>query len=176
MTAVMTPTRSPAFAPADPRGDATPQTRAAPIVAAVDSSAATTAVVDTAVRLGAELDAPVIFLYVRRGPAGFFGAPLYQRGLTAAMTRARRVLDRALRSAARAGVAAEGEILEGSPRERILEFARDRGARLVVVGRRRRRIGRSVSQAVVRTARGPVVIAQGLTRSVTGSGLREEGA
>jgi hypothetical protein len=55
------------------------------------------------------------------------------------MVRARRALDLALRAAAHAGVAAAGEILEGSPRKRILEFARDRGARLVVVGRRRRR-------------------------------------
>lgn len=107
---------------------------------------------------------PVVFIYVRRGRAGFLGAPVYQRRLTAAMARARRALDRALRAAARADVAAEGEILEGSPRRRILEFARDRGARLVVVGRRRRRLGRSVSSAVVRAAGQPVVVAQGLTR------------
>jgi nucleotide-binding universal stress UspA family protein len=142
MTAVASPLRSPVRAPADQREQRlTPQIPAAPIVAAVDgSTASTAAAVETAVRLGAEMDAPLVFVYVRRGPPGLLGAPVYQRRLTAAMARARHVLDRALRAAARAGIAAEGEILEGSPRKRILEFARDRGARLVVVGRRRRRL------------------------------------
>jgi nucleotide-binding universal stress UspA family protein len=174
MTAVATPLRSPARAPADQREQTlTPQTPAPPIVAAVDGCAASMAAVETAVRLGAEMDAPLVFVYVRGGPGGFLGAPVYQRRLTAAMARARRVLDRALRAAARAGVAAEGEILEGSPRKRILEFARDRGARLVVVGRRRRRLGRSVSRAVVRSARRPVVVAQGLVGAIS-VGQREE--
>lgn len=127
MTAVASPLRSPVRAPADQlEPTLTPQTPAAPIVAAVDGSTASTAAVETAVRLGADMDAPLVFVYVRRGPPGFLGAPVYQRRLTAAMARAQHVLDRALRAAARAGVAAEGEILEGSPRKRILEFARDR--------------------------------------------------
>jgi nucleotide-binding universal stress UspA family protein len=163
MTAVATPIRSQAPAGADPRQPAARST-AAPIVAAVDASAASRAAVETAVRLGAEMDAPVVFVYVRRGPAGFLGAPVYQRRLSAAMAPARRVLDRAVRTAARAGVPATGEILEGSPQKRILEFARERGARLVVVGRRRRRLGRSVSYAVVRAAQRPVVVAQDLDR------------
>ena len=162
MTALVTRTRSPALARTDQREQTlTPKTPAPPIVAAVDGSAASSAAVDTAVRLGAEMDAPVVFVYVRRGPAGFLGTPVYQRRLTAGMARARRVLGRALGAAAHAGVGAEGEILEGSPRRRILEFARDRKARLVVIGRRRRRLRRSVSCAVVRTARRPVVVAQG---------------
>ena len=105
-----------------------------------------------------------MFVYVRRGPASFLGEPVYQRRLTAAMAQARRVLGQALRSAARAGVAAESEILEGSPSTRIREFARERGARLVVVGPRRRRLGRSVSSSVVRTVRRPVVVADKLDR------------
>jgi nucleotide-binding universal stress UspA family protein len=160
MTAVSTPIRSGAPAHADRRQPAALSFRAAPIVAAVDSSAASRAAAQTAVRLGAELDTPLVFVYVRPGPPGFLGEPVYQLHLTAAMARARRVLARAVRAASRAGVAAEGEILEGSPRRRILEFARERGARLVVVGRRRRRLGRSVSRAVVRAARRPVVVAQ----------------
>lgn len=162
MTAVATRTRSPALPAAQPREGTSPRAAAkAPIVAAVDRSAASTTAVETALRLAADTDAAVVFIYVRRGPAGFLGAPVYQRRLTAAMTRARAALDLALRAAARAGVAAEGEVLEGSPRKRILEFARDRGARLVVVGRRRRKLGRSVSCAVVRRAQRPVVVAQG---------------
>jgi nucleotide-binding universal stress UspA family protein len=123
-----------------------------PIVAAVDGSRASEAATREAVRLAEELEAPVVFVYVRRGPAGFFGAPVYQRRLTAAMARARRVLDRALAVAGKAGVPAEGEILEGSPRRRISEFARDRGARLIVVGSRRHKLGQSVSSGVIRSA------------------------
>jgi nucleotide-binding universal stress UspA family protein len=140
-----------------------------PIIAAIDSSAASRAAMADAVELGVELGAPIVFVYVRRGPGGFFGAPVYQRRLTNEMSRARRVLGHALRVAASAGVNAEAEILEGSPRRRIPEFARDRNARLVVVGSRRRRLGPSVSSGVVRTAGRPVVVAEGPTRfAVTG--------
>jgi nucleotide-binding universal stress UspA family protein len=136
----------------------------APIVAAVDGSPASTVAVETAVNLAGELGAPIVFVYVRRGPAGFLGVPVYQRRLTVEMERGRRVLDEALEAAAGAGVNAEGEILEGSPRRRIAEFARDRGARLLVVGSRRRKIGRSVSRGVAHAAGRPVVVAQGLSR------------
>lgn len=118
-----------------------------PIIAAVDGSAASRAAIGEAVRLAGELDALVAFVYVRRGPAGFFGAPVYQRRLTEQMARARRVLERALAVANSAGVQAEGEILEGSARRRITEFARDRGARLIVVGSRGRKLRQSVSAA-----------------------------
>lgn len=152
---ITTPTRAPACV----RAERIPQ-RGTPIVAAVDDSAASRAAVDAAVALAANVEAPLVFVYVRRGPAGFFGAPVYQRCLTGEMARARRVLGRALRAARLAEVDAEGEILEGSPRRRIVEFARDRGARLVVVGSRRRRIGRSVSRGVARAAKRPVVFAR----------------
>jgi nucleotide-binding universal stress UspA family protein len=132
----------------------------APIVAAVDSSASSQASVETAVRLGRELGAPLVFVYVRRGPAGFWGTPVYERRLTAEMTRARSALDAALTFAEHAGVAAEGEILEGKPQRRILEFARYRGARLVVVGSRGRRFGRSVSTGVIRASDRPIVVAR----------------
>ena len=158
MTAAASPTLAPAAANAYP--EVTGRRNVAPIVAAVDGSAASRAAVETAVRLGAEMDAPVVFVNVRRGPAGFFGTPVYQRLLTKKMAHARRVLDRALAIAARAGVPAEGEILEGVPRRRIPEFARDRGARLVVVGSRKRRLGRSVSSGVAHAAGRPAVVAR----------------
>ena len=131
----------------------------APIVAAVDGSAASRAAIGEAVRLAGELDAPVAFVYVRRGPAGFFGAPVYQRRLTEQMTRAGRVLERALAVANSEGVQADGEILEGPARRRITEYARDRGARLIVVGSRGRKLRQSVSTAVIRAAERPVVVA-----------------
>ena len=135
-----------------------------PIVAAVDGSAASRAAIGEAVRLAGELSAPIVFVYVRRGPTGFFGAPFYQRRLTKEMARARRVLDRALAVADSAGVPAEGEILEGSPRRRISEFARDRRARLIVVGSRLRKLGQSVSTGVIRTAGRPVIVARSIAR------------
>jgi nucleotide-binding universal stress UspA family protein len=131
-----------------------------PIVAAVDGSEASRAAIGEAVRLAGELSAPIAFVYVRRGPAGFFGAPVYQRRLTKQMARAGRVLKRALAVANSAGVQAEGEILEGSARRRITEFARDRGARLIVVGSRGRKLRQSVSAAVIRAAGRPVVVAR----------------
>jgi nucleotide-binding universal stress UspA family protein len=134
----------------------------APIVAAVDGSAASRAAIGEAVRLAVELSAPIVFVYVRRGPAGVFGAPVYQRRLTTEMARARRVLDRALAVADSAGVPAEGEILEGSPRRRISEFARDRSARLIVVGSRARKLGQSVSTGVIRSAGRPVIVARSI--------------
>jgi K+-sensing histidine kinase KdpD len=67
MSAVATPIRSQAPAGADQRQPATRST-AAPIVAAVDASAASRAAVETAVRLGAEMDAPVVFVYARTRP------------------------------------------------------------------------------------------------------------
>ena len=142
------------------RSSAFPTVSQAPIVAAVDSSASSLASIETAVRLGRELGAPLVFVYVRRGPASFWGNPVYQRRLTAEMNRARRSLDAALSFAERAGVAAEGEILEGKPQRRILEFAGDRGARMVVVGSGGRRFGRSVSTGIVRASEWPVVVAR----------------
>jgi nucleotide-binding universal stress UspA family protein len=140
-----------------------------PIIAAVDGSAASRAAIREAIRLGTELVAPIVFVYVRRGPAGVFGSPVYQRRLTKEMARARPVLDRALADAASAGVSAEGEILEGSPRRRISEFAGDRGARLVVVGSRKRKLGRSVSGGVAREAGRPVVVARSRQRLAVAS-------
>jgi nucleotide-binding universal stress UspA family protein len=130
-----------------------------PIIAAVDASPASGAAVEEAVVLAAELEAPLVFVHVRRGPPPFLGAPFYQRRLSKEMERARRVLDQARRIARAAEVEAEVEILEGSPQRRIVEFAHDRGAQLVVLGSRRRRLGRSIAWAITRTADRPVVVA-----------------
>ena len=144
------------------RENATERPRTAPIVWAVDGTAASRAAIEEAVDLARELEAPIVFVYVRRGPPGFFGTPLYQTRLTGEMTRARGVLAEAVGAAERAGVEADGEILEGSPKRRISEFARDRAARVVVVGSRRRRLTPSVSAGVIRTAGRPVIVAGSL--------------
>jgi nucleotide-binding universal stress UspA family protein len=72
----------------------------------------------------------------------------------------------ALAAAEKAGVEAEGEILEGSAKRRIAEFARDRNAQLVVVGSRRRRVGRSVSRELIRSSERPVVVAGRVGRTL----------
>jgi nucleotide-binding universal stress UspA family protein len=131
-----------------------------PIVAAVDSSSASRVAVSEAIRLARELDAPILFVYVRRGPADILGSPVYQRRLTREMARARWAVDEAVAAADRAGVRAQGEVLEGSPKRRIAEFARDRNARLIVVGSRRYKVGQSVSSGVIRSAGRPVVVAR----------------
>jgi nucleotide-binding universal stress UspA family protein len=130
-----------------------------PILAAVDGSPESAAAVDAAIELGRELDAPVVFVSVRRGPSGALGEPFYQRRLTAEMATAVDAILPALAAAEKAGVEAEGEVLEGSPKRRIAEFARDRNARLVVVGSRRRRLGRSISRYLIRSSERPVVVA-----------------
>jgi len=161
MTALAT--RSPDSARKDTRR-LTPtrgENRVAPIIAAIDGSPAGWKASDAAVRLAHDLNAPLTFVYVRRGPVSFLGTPFFERRLATRMAEARRIVDGALRGAARAGVAAEGEILEGSPRKRIVEFAGDRSARLIVVGSRRGRLGRSVSSAIVRAAQTPVLVARG---------------
>ena len=142
------------------RSSASPSVPPAPVVAAVDGSSAGQAAVRAAIRLGAELGAPIVFVYVRRGPSGLWGSPVYQRRLDAELGRARGALNTALTLAERAGVDAEAEILEGKPRRRILEFADARGAQLVVVGSRGRRLRRSVSGGVSRDSVRPVVIAR----------------
>jgi nucleotide-binding universal stress UspA family protein len=149
---------------------------APPIVAAIDGSRVGRHAGDAAVRLAVESDAPLTFVYVRRGPAGFFGTPVFERRLTRKMAEARRVIDRAVCHAARAGIEAEGEILEGSPRKRIVEFANDRSARLIVVGSRRHRLGRSVSRAVVRAARRLVLVARQLDYGLARLFAADEGA
>jgi nucleotide-binding universal stress UspA family protein len=131
----------------------------APVVAAVDASASGAAAARTAISLAGRLGAAVVFVYVRRGPSSILGEPYYQRRLDAEMATAERALGYALAAAKRAGVAASGEELDGPPARRLVEFARLRGARLVVLGSRRRRLRRSVSRSVIRAADRPVVVA-----------------
>jgi nucleotide-binding universal stress UspA family protein len=133
----------------------------APIVAAVDASASGAMAAREAVAVAKRLAAPVVFVYVRDGPSSILGEPYYQRRLDAEMARAKRALGAALAAADRASVAASGEVLEGAPALRLVEFAQLRAARLVVLGPPRgRRFRRSVSRRVVRGAGPPVMVAR----------------
>jgi nucleotide-binding universal stress UspA family protein len=75
------------------------------------------------------------------------------------MRAGRRALNEAVAVAERMGVSASGEQLAGGPAQRVVEFARDRAAKLIVVGSRRRSLGRSVSRRVIRSADRPVLVA-----------------
>ena len=134
---------------------------AAPIVVAVGDSAIAAATARDAVRLARELTALLVFVYVRRGPSAALGEPYYQRRLAAEMRARGRALNHALAVARRAGVPATGEQLAGHPARRVVELARLGGARLAVLGSRRRRLGRNLSRDVIRSADRPVLVAGG---------------
>jgi nucleotide-binding universal stress UspA family protein len=156
---LLAPSGAEAFRPAPA------QPEAAPIVVAVDNSRAAAAAVHAGVRLAKDLAAPVVFVYVRRGPSSALGEPYYQRRLDAELASGRWALTNALTVAEEAGVPATGEQLAGTPARRVVEFARLRGARLVVVGSRQRRLRRGVAKGVIRTADRPVVVAGGTAPS-----------
>ena len=88
--------------------------QAAPIVVAVDSSRAAATAAQAAVRVARDLTAPLVFVYVRRGPSSALGEPYYQRRLDAEMSAGRRALNDVLAVAERAGVPATGEQLAGN--------------------------------------------------------------
>jgi nucleotide-binding universal stress UspA family protein len=142
-------------------GPAGPFTRkpGAPVIAAVDGSSTGLDAASTGARLARTLDAPLVLVYVRKGPPSWLGDPYFQRRLDAEMDEAHHALEAATAVADDEGVTADTEILEGSPARRIREFADHRAARFVVVGSRRRRFKRSVSERVVRQSPRPVVVA-----------------
>jgi nucleotide-binding universal stress UspA family protein len=133
---------------------------ARPVVVAVDDSPAAEAAVGDGVRLAGELAAPVVFVYVRRGPSAALGEPYYQRRLDAEMRIGDRAIAVGIAAARRARVPASGEQLHGSPARRLEEFSRLRDAQLIVVGARRRWLARSVSRALIRRADLPVLVAR----------------
>lgn len=131
----------------------------APIVVGVDGSKGGRAAARAASSMAARLRAPLVFVYVRRGPPALLGEPYHQRRLDAEITNGRRALQDAVAIADRAGVSAGTEQLGGPPARRLLDFARHRNARMLVTGSRRRRLRRSVSRDVLRGADRPVMIA-----------------
>jgi nucleotide-binding universal stress UspA family protein len=140
------------------------------IVAAVEPRMAHVTA-DTAARLARELGAPLVFIYVRERPPAILGSPNYQRRLTEDLVRGRRTLDTALAAARRHGVMSYGEIVEGDPATRIVEFANARKAQLLVVGPRRRRFWPSVLRRVIRSSEQPVVVAVRLQTGWRGHGF-----
>jgi nucleotide-binding universal stress UspA family protein len=145
---------------ADPWMAPTIAPSARPVIVVVDVSPAATAAVRDGVRLAGQLAAPVVFVYVRRGPSATLGEPYHQRRLDAEMRIGDRAIAAGIAGAGRAGVPATGEQLHGTPAPRLEEFARMRDAQLIVVGGRRRWLARSVSRALIRRAGRPVLVAR----------------
>jgi nucleotide-binding universal stress UspA family protein len=145
---------SPATGPPEPR-----RRDDAPIVVGVDASPSGQVAARTGVGWARHLSAPLVFVYVRRTPPDAIGEPYYQRRLEAETLAARDALSTALAVANEAGVPASAEVLDGRPATRLVELARLRGARLLVTGRRRRRLRRSVGRRVQQTAANPVLVA-----------------
>ena len=131
----------------------------APILAGVDASPSGAVAARTAIAWARHLSAPLVFAYVRRSPWSALGEPYYQRRLDTETLAARRALSAALAAADEAGVSASAEVLDGRPAQRLVEFARLRGARLLVTGRRPGRLRRSVGRTVQRLAENPVLVA-----------------
>jgi nucleotide-binding universal stress UspA family protein len=104
------------------------------------------------------LRAPLVFVFVRRAAPAALGDPYRGRHDKRETLVGRRVLDAAVGAAAKAVLHASGEMIEGPPARRLLEFARLRAARLLIVGHRRRRWGRSIARRVLQGADRPVLV------------------
>ena len=139
------------------------------IVIAYDGSDGSREALERGVELARTAGAVATLVYVRHEPLPLVGDPFYERALSKELRRGRDALEAARACAADAGVAAESELLEGDPAERILELARLRRAELIVVGCRDRgaiaeALLGSVSRAIVQGADSPVLVAKRRTR------------
>jgi len=120
--------------------------------------------VRAASRLACQLGAELSFLSVAPPTGGTLGEPLYSELLEERLGRTETVLDQARRVAEGEGATvASVDELEGSPAERIVNFARQGGFGLIVVGTRQR--GRlqsallgSVSASVAAHSEVPVMV------------------
>jgi nucleotide-binding universal stress UspA family protein len=139
------------------------------LVIATDGSPGAREALETGLSLAAESDAAVTLAYVRQKPLPLLGDPFYQRSLGQELLRARTVLADAAALAAKYGVDAETEVLEGDAAHRVLELARDRDADLIVVGSRGRgavtgALLGSVSATIVHDADRPVLVVKQRSR------------
>ena len=135
------------------------------IVIACDGSEAGREALEQGLELARASGAVATLIHVRHAQLPIVGDPFYELGLSRELRRGRDVLGEARALAADAGVAAETELLEGEPAERIVELARLRAADLVVVGCRDRgpiaeALLGSVSRAILHRADRPVLVAR----------------
>jgi nucleotide-binding universal stress UspA family protein len=126
------------------------------LLIATDGSGASRVAVTEGVALARDLDARILFVYVKPAPSNLLGAPYYQRRLTTETAEARRAVGEAIQVALENGVDADWEILDGDAAGKIVSLARERDAVLIVVGS----VIGSVSREVVNDADRPVLIAR----------------
>jgi nucleotide-binding universal stress UspA family protein len=135
------------------------------LIVGVDGSEGSCAAVDEAIDLAGDLDATIAFVFVRKPPPAILGDPYYQRAVTADLARARSAVAEAVETAARAGIEADAEILEGDPADELVSFADNCDADMIVVGSRGHgalagAVLGSVSRSVSQHANRPVVVAK----------------
>ncbi len=133
------------------------------MLAAVDLSAISLAVVQTGVRVAARLGGECLVLHVVEALSGDEDAgpllPILRRWVSEVRREAREGLDRLLADPAVTGQAPPGEIAEGKAFERIVRSTRDLGVRLLVVGGPppHRLLG-STAERVIRRSPAPVLV------------------
>lgn len=140
------------------------------LLIATDGSDAAHGAVEEGLALAHDLDARVLFVYVKPRPSGVLGEPFYQRRLTQSAAEARSAIDEAMEAAERWRVESDWDILEGAPAVEIVAYADEHDADLIVLGSRGRgavtgTVLGSVSQAVVHDADRPVLVARAPSRS-----------
>ena len=133
-----------------------------PILIATDGSEGAEAAAAAGARVARMHATSAVLVYVRPS-LGALGDPYFQEKLSEQMAHARTALDRAKELVAQEDVEAEEEILEGSAADRVVQFARDRNAPLIVVGSRglgavAGAVLGSVSTAIIHLSDRPVLV------------------
>ena len=152
-----------------PWGDDPWEARVAPVVAAVEPHTAPETA-DRAARLARQIGTALAFVSVRPRLSTAPRRDRDEHRLSRDLFYSRKALDAALAAAAKHGVMAYGEIVEGDPVRQIVEFAASRNAPVLVVGRRQETAGPSVSRQVVALSSRPVVVAAERTGGAGPSG------
>jgi nucleotide-binding universal stress UspA family protein len=107
------------------------------IVIATDGSEAGESAARTGFELARLIGDEVILVSVWELLTGSFGTAvpyMDERSLEADKIRGQAVLDAAVTAAAEAGVKAEAQLVQGQPAEEICRIAKERDARMIVVG------------------------------------------
>lgn len=134
----------------------------APVVIATDGSGSAERAVIVGARMARTLGTRAVIVYVRPSIA-LLGEPDYQQKLSEQMAYARAAIERAETLVGQEGCEADTEILEGNPRDRVVELAQARDAPMIVVGSRG--LGAvtgallgSVSSAIIHRTDRPVLV------------------
>ncbi len=140
------------------------------LIVATDGSPGAREALDTGLAIARESGAAVTLAYVSHKPLPILGDPFYQRSVSQELLRARAILADAASLAAKQGVEAETEVLEGDPAHSVLDLARARNADLIVVGSRGRGMVAgallgSVSSSIVHAADRPVLVVKQRSRA-----------